>query len=33
MAAAGVIIMAPMVLFSLAVQRYMVRGLTMGAIK
>jgi multiple sugar transport system permease protein len=33
MAAAGVVIMAPMVLFSLAVQRYLVRGLTMGAIK
>lgn len=33
MAAAGVVIMAPMALFSLAVQRYMVRGLTMGAIK
>lgn len=33
MAAAGVVIMAPMVLFSLAVQRYMVRGLTMGAIR
>ncbi len=33
MAAAGVVIMTPMVLFSLAVQRYMVRGLTMGAIK
>lgn len=33
MAAAGVVIMMPMVLFSLAVQRYMVRGLTMGAIK
>ncbi|HET6946632.1 MAG TPA: carbohydrate ABC transporter permease [bacterium] len=33
MAAAGVIIMTPMVMFSLAVQRYMVRGLTMGAIK
>lgn len=33
MAAAGVVIMAPMALFSLAAQRYMVRGLTMGAIK
>lgn len=33
MAAAGVVIMMPMVLVSLAVQRYMVRGLTMGAIK
>ncbi len=33
MAAAGVVIMAPMAVFSLFVQRYMVRGLTMGAIK
>lgn len=33
MAAAGVVIMLPMVLFTLLVQRNLVRGLTMGALK
>ncbi|BAS28181.1 carbohydrate ABC transporter permease [Limnochorda pilosa] len=33
MAAAGTTVMLPMLVFGLAVQRYLVRGLTMGAIK
>jgi multiple sugar transport system permease protein len=33
MFAAAVLVMAPMVLFTLLVQRYLVRGLTLGAVK
>jgi multiple sugar transport system permease protein len=33
MAAAGIVIMLPMVLFTIALQKNLVRGLTMGAIK
>ena len=33
MAAAGIVIMLPMVLFTIALQKNLARGLTMGAIK
>lgn len=33
MAAAGMVVMVPMIIFILIVQRYLVRGLTMGAFK
>jgi multiple sugar transport system permease protein len=33
MAAAGVVAAVPLVIFALLVQRHLVRGLTMGAVK
>jgi multiple sugar transport system permease protein len=33
MSAAGVVAMLPILIFALAVQRYLVRGLSLGAVK